>query len=172
MAEAARFGDVESFGELYRRHYAGMVGVARSVLWDPHLAEDAAQEAFAVACRKLPGLRRPDRFAAWLRSICRNVARSIARSRARHSAAAEAVDAPAGAAGDESGEAASALVREAVSRLPASAREVVLLHYFSGAAHDRIAVMLDISPQAVNGRLTRARWKIAAYLRRKGLGSE
>ncbi len=38
-----------SFGRLYERHYRMAVGLAYSRLSDPHLAEDAAQEAFAVA---------------------------------------------------------------------------------------------------------------------------
>ena len=50
---------------------------------DHHLAEDAAQEAFAVACRDLGRLRRVDRFAQWLGAICRKVARRAAKSRFR-----------------------------------------------------------------------------------------
>lgn len=56
LVEAACNGDVDSFGELYRRRYAALVGVAYRVLSDRHLAEDAAQEAFAVACRDLEPL--------------------------------------------------------------------------------------------------------------------
>ena len=43
LVEAARRGDLDSFGVLYQRHYAAMVGVAYCVLRDRHLAEDAAQ---------------------------------------------------------------------------------------------------------------------------------
>ena len=60
LVEAARNGDVSSFGELYRRHYAAAVGIAYCALSDHHLAEDAAQEAFAVACRDLGRLRRAE----------------------------------------------------------------------------------------------------------------
>jgi RNA polymerase sigma factor (sigma-70 family) len=47
---------------------------------------------------------------------------------------------------------------------------VILLHYFSGLSHQAIAEILGISPQAVHGRLLRARRKLAEDLRRNGLG--
>ena len=50
LVEAARHGDVSSFGELYRRHYAAAVAIAFCALSDYHLAEDAAQ-----------GVRKPPR---------------------------------------------------------------------------------------------------------------
>jgi RNA polymerase sigma-70 factor (ECF subfamily) len=164
LVEAARNGDVSSFAELYRRHHAAAVGVAYCALSDRHLAEDAAQEAFAVACRDLCRLRRPERFAAWLRGICRKLARRLARSKWRYplpaDAACEEVASP---DGDR-----AALVRQSVARLPERAREVILLHYFSGLTHEQIAAALGTSSQAVHGRLLRARRKMAADLRRNG----
>jgi RNA polymerase sigma-70 factor (ECF subfamily) len=66
---------------------------------------------------------------------------------------------------DDRGEA----VRQSVRRLPGSAREVIVLHYFSGLTHEQISTALGISPQAVHGRLIRARRKIAEDLRLSGL---
>ncbi|MGH9257766.1 MAG: RNA polymerase sigma factor [Vicinamibacterales bacterium] len=44
-------------------------GVAKGILRDPGLAEDAAQEAFLRAHRRLRDLDEPRRFRAWLRRI-------------------------------------------------------------------------------------------------------
>lgn len=166
LVEAVRHGDVGSFGELYRRYYAATVGIAYCVVLDHHMAEDAAQEAFAVACRDLSRLRQADKFAGWLKAICRKVAARLGKSRPRHSLPAE-VASPTGA---NSGDHRASLVRQAVERLPGRAREVILLHYFSGLTYEQIAVLLETSPQAVHGRLIRARRKMAADLRRNGLG--
>jgi len=57
LVEAAIDGDVESFTELCRRYYPAMVAIAHSVLGDRHLAEDAAQQAFAKAAVMLPQLK-------------------------------------------------------------------------------------------------------------------
>ena len=165
LVEAARHGDLDSFGALYQRHYAAMVGVAHCVLSDGHLAEDAAQEAFAVACRDLGRLRDSARFSGWLRGICRNVARAMARTKPD---VVPIRDVPAQAA-DTAASQEREMVWQAVGQLPDSGREVILLHYFSGLSHEAIAVMLDISPQAVHGRLIRARRKLARRLRRLGL---
>jgi len=80
LVEAATNGDADSFTELCRHYYPGMVAIAHSVLGDRHLAEDAAQQAFAKAARRLPQLRKKGKFAGWLAVICRNAARDMART--------------------------------------------------------------------------------------------
>jgi hypothetical protein len=89
LVAAARAGDVGSFGELYERHYRMAVGIARSRLSDADLAEGAAQEAFAVACRTLSALQDGDRFPQWLGTICRRTASRLARERPKYETLAE-----------------------------------------------------------------------------------
>jgi len=168
LVEAARNGDVGSFAELYRRYYVPMVGVAYCILSDHHLAEDAAQEAFAIACRELGGLRRAETFGGWLRVICRNAANRIAKCRAKF-VAPEEVPAP---GSNPSRDALHRTIRQTVQNLPISQREVVMLRYFSGLSYEQIAATLGISSRAVNGRLTRAKRKMAEDLRREGFGKE
>jgi RNA polymerase sigma-70 factor (ECF subfamily) len=168
LVEAARNGDVDSFGELYRRHYVRMVGVAYCILSDRHLAEDAAQEAFAIACRELGRLRRAEKFAGWLRVVCRNAANRMARCRPEF-VASEDVPAP---RSDASRDMLHQAVHQSVQNLPIPQREVVMLRYFSGLSYEQIAATLGISSRAVNGRLTRAKRKIAENFKRKGLGKE
>ncbi len=81
LVEAAMNGDSDGFAELCRRYYPAMVAIAHSVLGDRHAAEDAAQQAFAKAVRKLPQLKKKDKFAGWLAAICRNAAKDLVRDR-------------------------------------------------------------------------------------------
>jgi len=166
LVAAARNGDVESFGQLYQRHYAPAVGIAYGVLADRHLAEDAAQEAFAIACRQLASLRKPERFAAWICTITRRAAGQMARSRRERHTLDETEAAPAVNHGPHP----SDLVRQAVLDLPDRSREVVVLHYFTGLSHKEIAVSLGLSPEAVHGRLVRARRMLAERLTGNGMG--
>jgi RNA polymerase sigma-70 factor, ECF subfamily len=161
LVEAACRGDIASFRDLYQRHYTMAVGIARSRLADTHLAEDAAQEAFATVCRRLALLRDRQRFAQWLGTICRRTASRMARSRANH---APIDDVPTAASPTNGDGQATAHVRQAVDRLNASGREVILLRYFSGLSHEQIAQALGISPQSVHGRLQRARRTLAREL--------
>jgi RNA polymerase sigma-70 factor (ECF subfamily) len=161
LVEAACRGQIASFRELYERHYAMAVGIARSRLADPHLAEDAAQEAFATACRGLASLKDGQRFGQWLGTICRRTASRMARSRTNH---APLGDVPIDTSKSNGDARAAARVRQAVERLPASGREVVLLHYFSGLSYEGIAQTLGVTPQSVHGRLQRARRALAEQL--------
>ena len=162
---SARAGDLESFAMLYERYYAAMVGVAYSVLGDSHLAEDAAQEAFASACGDIVRLKQPEKFGGWLRQICRNIAIDIVRSRVRGANAVRNLPA---IAADDAEICHDEAVRQAVMDLPPRSREVVLLHYFSGLSHGQIAETIGSSQHAVRGRLFRAKRKLAACLGRQG----
>jgi len=164
LVERAAKGDGESFAELCRRYYGPMVAIGHAILGDRHLAEDAAQEAFAKAAVHLPKLRKADQFGCWLAAICRNEAKNLARARQRAPTGNErsCEDAPTGV--DETGEA----VKAALHQLPVEAREVIFLRFYDGLSYDRMSAVLGISEQAINGRLRRAKQKLAEHLRRCG----
>jgi RNA polymerase sigma-70 factor (ECF subfamily) len=63
-------------------------------------------------------------------------------------------------------------VRRAVWQLPAEERELVVMRYFDGFSQAQISQVLDLTPAAVNGRLTRAKRRIAESLERSGFGSD
>ena len=164
LVEAAQNGHLESFGVLYKRYHSPMVALAYSLLADKNLAEDAAQEVFAKACSALPRLRRRDKFAAWLAAICRNVAHQMLRSRSKIKSLEnrQPTEKP-----DIEGDCKDA-IRRAVWQLRPSERELIVLRYYDGFSQAQMSKVLDISPSAVNGRLTRAKRKIAKYLKRNG----
>ena len=83
LVRRALQADADSFGQLCKRYYPLLVAVADSILMDHHLAEDAAQEALAYACRQLPGLKKPELFGPWVAAICRNVAKDMLQDRQR-----------------------------------------------------------------------------------------
>jgi RNA polymerase sigma-70 factor (ECF subfamily) len=166
LVEAAINGDADSFTELCRRYYPAMVAIAHSVIGDRHLAEDAAQQAFAKAARKLPQLKKRSKFAGWLAVICRNAARDMARTTERVHGDEDLSTIAAESHQDGPTEA----VKEAISRLSASAREVVFLRHYDGMSYEDISAVLGISEQAINGRLRRAKKKMANYLRHRGFG--
>jgi RNA polymerase sigma-70 factor (ECF subfamily) len=65
----------------------------------------------------------------------------------------------------------SEAIRRAVWKLEPGERELIVMRYFDGFSQARISQVLDISPAAVNGRLVRAKRKIAKMLERSGFGS-
>ena len=164
LVEAAQNGHLESFGILYERYHSPMVALAYSMLADRDLAEDAAQEVFAVACRDIGNLHSKEKFAAWLAGICRNTARQILRSKGRNIVPADGqVSDSSQSDGDNQ---FRTVVSRAIQQLKPAERELIVLRYYDDLPYERIASVLDISVQAVNGRLTRAKRKIAKYLKR------
>ncbi len=164
LVDAAVGGDIESFGELCRRHYSPLVAIAYSVLSDHQLAEDAAQESFARALVSVRKLKNRTRFAPWLAAICRNVAKDMVAAKARRINATDLPQAASGGGHNENG----MLIRRAIEQLPAPARELVVLRYYNNLSYEEIASVSGISPAAINGRLLRAKRKMVNYLRRNG----
>ena len=143
-----------------------MVALAYSMLADRDLAEDAAQDVFAAACRDIGNLKSKERFAAWLAGICRNVSRQMLRANKIKSVALSDGHT---AQSDDDAQDRRAVIRRAVWSLREAERELIVLRYFDGFSQARISEVLNLSPQAVNGRLVRAKRKIAKYLKRNGL---
>jgi RNA polymerase sigma factor (sigma-70 family) len=77
----ARTGDVDAFAQLVRATQSMVYAVARGVLRDPALAQDAAQQAYLRAFRRLPDLEEPAAFSGWLRRIAISVAINMRRAR-------------------------------------------------------------------------------------------
>jgi RNA polymerase sigma-70 factor (ECF subfamily) len=69
LVVAAQAGDRTAFGELVTRHEAMVFRTALAALGHREDAEEAAQEAFLVAWRKLPGFRGEATFRTWLLAI-------------------------------------------------------------------------------------------------------
>jgi putative glutamine amidotransferase len=126
---------------------------------DRHAAEDLAQEAFTRAWRSLPDGLSAERQRAWLKRTSHNLAVDELRRRARRPTIALDDDAAIGRTVQEA--AAPDAAREALTRLPAHQRFVLLLHFDAGFSHGEIARLLDSTEEAVRKRVSRAK---AAFL--------
>ena len=167
LVQQAKDGSKEALESLVRRIQDRVYGLALRMLGYPADAEDAAQEAFAVACRDIGSLKSKERFAAWLVGICRNVSRQMLRTRMIKPASLS--DDCAAPTSEKDTGARREMIRRAVWTLRETERELIVLRYFDGFSQARISEVLGISPQAVNGRLVRAKRKIAKHLKRNGL---
>jgi RNA polymerase sigma-70 factor (ECF subfamily) len=164
LVAAASKGDAESFSRLCEQYYPALVAIAYARLDDRDLAEDAAQEALLAAYRGIARLRQPEQFAGWLTAICRNIAIDMARARGKH---AKSLDCSPVSRCPHSESDTVAVVREIIRGLEPSVRDILYLRYYRRMSYGRIAQALDISEEAVNGRLRRARERIRQELQRR-----
>ena len=140
--------DADALAELYDRHAARLLGLARRVLGDGGEAEEVLQEVFLFVWRSA-GSFDPARgqVLTWLLIVTRS--RAIDRLRARRGASRPEVrsleELADGPASGEDVEAASAgrqwetLCRSAVRELPEDQRRALELAYFEGLTHQEIA---------------------------------
>lgn len=168
LTEAAQRGDQDAFAALVRRYQDVAVAYAMAALGDYHLAQDAAQEAFAEAHRRLPTLRAPRAFTAWFRRIIVKHCDRITRRR-RHPATS--LEAAFGVASPEPSplevfEAAEtrAALHRGIAQLSEAQRQVVLLHYMADRPQAEIAAFLGVTSNAVKTRLYTARLHLRSHL--------
>src|SRR5438876_8143301 len=132
LVRAARRGDKRAFVEIVARHQAMVCGVAFGILGDFAASEDAGQEAFLTAWRKIHELREPERLRGWLGQIARNAALGQLRRRRGEVALDDDLSitdespTPDEAAATEE---EAALVRESLARLPEPYRLPLILYY-------------------------------------------
>lgn len=161
-------GDNEAFGSLVRRFQDMAVGYGYSILHDFQLAEDAAQEAFFEAYRKLASLREAAAFPGWFRRIvykhCDRIVRGKAFSvvpldAADHQSAMEISQLESLVQGE-----VNYKIRSAIDSLPEHERSTMLLYYISGYSQREVAAFLDVPVTTVKKRLFSARSRIRELL--------
>ena len=159
----------EAFEGLVRLFQDMAVARAYAALQDFHLAEDAAQESFVTAWRKLSQLREADAFPGWLGRIVQTECNRLTRGKRVRTSTLD-VDAPEPASSEATlqtvveAEELRRSVAAAVRRLPPAERVVTTLFYFDSRTHREIAEFLRVPQTTVAKRLHTARQRL------KGLG--
>jgi len=162
LIEAAVNGDIESFGQLCRQYYAAIAAVGYSILGEHQLAEDAAQETFARALVNLKKLKNNNRFGPWLAAICRNVSKDMLTEKNQMLKKETLLHK------NQDKKESDLQIILAIEKLPAAMKELVVLRYYDGLSYEQISYVLGISKASINGRLTRAKRKMADYLIKNG----
>jgi RNA polymerase sigma-70 factor (ECF subfamily) len=151
----------EAFAALIERFERPALGVAYAILRNPDRAGDAVQEAFLRAWQELPGLKEEAKFGSWLMQSVRHAA--IDARRRQKPTVGEFPDLAdgnrPGNLPEEQLDAADRTrhVKAALEELDETTRQAVMLRYYEGLGSKEIAELLDISPPAVDMRLSRAR---------------
>lgn len=158
-------GDREAFARLYSLTRGAVYTLALSLLGDSHEAQDVAQDTFVKVWESAPFYRSEGSPMAWLLTVARNLARSRLRRSSRQAELDEEewnaipADAPAVAPEDR------AVLQEALARLGAEERKVVLLHAVTGLKHREIAQLLGLPLSTVLSKYHRGLKKLKALMK-------
>jgi RNA polymerase sigma-70 factor (ECF subfamily) len=167
--------DLERFEAVVLPHLNAAYGLARYLLRNDADADDVVQEALLRALRYFGGFRgepgdeRGGR--AWVLAIVRNTA-STWRRRHRTDASVTEFDETIHSGMADAEQPGSELARsdsretltQALDRLPADLREVIVLREIEGLSYKEIGDVVDVPIGTVMSRLSRARRRLQAAL--------
>ncbi len=161
--------DPDDLSALVAEHGDSIYRVALSVVRDPALAEDIAQDTLVKAWLALPTFRGEASLKSWVLRIARNTAISTLRS--RRAVVMDPFTMPEETIAPERSVEKRVENREAMddfvvalNDLDDLSRSVVVLRELEGLAYDEIAQVLDVPLSTVKTRLLRARRRLGSVL--------
>lgn len=158
-------GDREAFARLYGLTRGAVYALALSLLRDAHEAQDVAQDAFVQVWERAPSYRPQGSPMAWLLTVTRNLALSRLRRSGRQTALDEAAwNAIPATAPDVSPEDRQVL-QDALARLGAEERRIILLHAVAGLKHRETAQLLELPLSTVLSKYHRGLKKLRALMK-------
>ena len=180
LVRACKQGDAAAFEELVERYDRMLFRVAQHVTHNREDAQDAVQEAFLKAFRKLSQFQEKSRFSTWLIRITIN--ESLMKLRKQHAAKEVSIDEDFHSEEDTApfqvadrrpdpeelygGSELRDLLRRSLQELQPGIRMVFVLRDVEGLSTEKTAEVLRLTEATVKSRLVRARRKLRERLSR------
>lgn len=171
VERAWRDGARKAFGELFRRHYAGVVAYAtRFTGGDTSTAEDLTQQAFLNVLQRRRGA---GRFKALIYTVVRNLALNERRRRGRRYVAQTGLEAGAAPTGQPAPLNQLVAAEEqdafqaALAGLADDEREAFCLKETEGLTYAEVGQVMNLHPDAVRRRVGKAFTKLRQALRQE-----
>ncbi len=163
LVTAAQSGDRAAFSTLIERHYDRVHGLAWQLTGSRTDAEDIAQDVCCALVQRIDSFRGEARFSTWLCGIVFNACRDLRRKRRSFAGLTDrlAVLAGIGRGRDAVDLHDTMWIRSAVSRLPATYRETVVLVAGQQLTHAEAGAILGVTEATVSWRMHEARRRLA-----------
>lgn len=160
--------DPAYFARLYDQYATDVLRVCYFYLSDREKAEDVCQDVFVRLMTTHP-LLQPGREKSWLLKVALNRCRDLWRGAwlkrvILGGPTFELIPAPDEFSRRDDQQAMMA----AINQLPATFKEVILLHYYQGMNISEIAQMLELPEGTISSRLSRGRKKLESILLKGG----
>lgn len=165
LIRLSREGDTAALETLIRTYESRLYRLALSMLDDPAEADEATQDAFVAALRRLDSYRGEASFATWLYAIALNVCRG----RLRRRRALRLADRAAEQHAEQIAIAREAdrAVWQALQRLNDKQREVMILRYYHDLKLAEIARVTGVSERTVRTWLQQAHEQLREWLKER-----
>lgn len=161
-------GDRAAFRVLVNAHQRALSAYARRMLSDRHGAEDIVQETFLRLWSRAGSFdSSAARLTTWLHNIAHNLCIDSFRRNSRISFGADENAEQSAVPGPEASQEAAerdARVRLAIESLPERQRSALLLCHYQGLSNRDAATILEVSLEALESLLARARRQLKKQL--------
>ncbi len=161
----------DNFLELYKHYERLALWIARGILQDEQLAEDAVQEAFVRIAKNYAKISKQNpmksnRTKNYIVIIVERAAIDVYRKRKRRLEleSLSSIIGETAYALEDNNKLENSHIYEAIRSLPKIYSEVLLLHYVSGFSCQEIATSLDMKENTVRTNLTRGKRRLEAIL--------
>ncbi|MEM7765568.1 MAG: RNA polymerase sigma factor [Pseudomonadota bacterium] len=158
----ATAGNTQAYERLYRRYNGQIYALCLRMTANQQAAEDATQDAFIQAWRKLSSFRGDAAFSSWLHRIAVNVVLTAIRKNKRELEGLKELPAEDAAVTQQQEHLPD--IEQAIAGLPARARHVFVLVGVYGYTHEQAAETMDIAVGTCKAHLHRARQMLATQL--------
>lgn len=167
----AGLGSQEAFGALVTKYLGMVLGIATRRTGDRALAEEIAQNVFAILARKARGLNCGATLGGWIHRATVIECADALRRRQLHQTRMNVISQQLVSEldGREVWKDAMPLLDDAIDALNPAEREVVLLRFFEGKSFREIGTALGKTDDAAQKQVDRALHKISAYLKGRGV---
>ncbi|HET7608152.1 MAG TPA: RNA polymerase sigma factor [Gammaproteobacteria bacterium] len=159
LMRQVRGGRTVALATLFERHHTRVYGYCLRMTGNRATAEDLVQDVFMKMLKYKATFKEDSELVPWMFGIARNSCLAHLKRRAvDHLPATQATEEAAAEEAHEElrDERQSELVRQALLKLPAERREVLVLSRYEYKSYDEIARVLDCSVGAVKVRAHRA----------------
>jgi RNA polymerase sigma-70 factor, ECF subfamily len=171
LVARARDRDVDAFAVLLRRYQRRIFALCLRMLGGASAeAEDVTQEVFVTAWRRLPELQHDAAFSGWMYRAATNRCLNLLKTRRPTETIENDDDAPPARAPASDparaaqNSAAMTALTGALEQLPPTQRACWLLREVHGRSYEEIAQLVGATPDAVRGRIARARIELAEVM--------
>lgn len=170
LVDSAMLGDHAAFDVIVRRYGPHLYRFARRLVTSESDVDDIVQETCVAAWRQLPRFQRRSSIKTWLFAICSrkisDVHRKVGSCAADVDGLRDEVDTRLRDPSEEVCTAFLDALEAELDRLPLRQRAAWVLREVEGMTYPQIAVVLELSPDAVRGQHTRARRNLGLALDR------
>jgi RNA polymerase sigma-70 factor (ECF subfamily) len=159
-AALAAEGDFQAFERLYRRYLSRIYSLCARLSGSRERGAELTEDVFVRAWEELPQFGGENAFAVWLHRLATDVALKGGELVDGRAATTEQASLPTEGWADvasSSHDVERLDLGQAIDRLPADARRILVLHDVEGYKHEDIAEILRITPGGSKARLRRAR---------------